>query len=107
MLVHQRVINLIHIHIFPSSHLINLLAADFWKGATEHQGEVLGESSINTHDGSGSGAGILMLTSRGYIDGIHGTPYIPYMDPSWDMWLFCVTIRSISRVQLEISGLGV
>ena len=23
------------------------------------------------------------------------------------VWLFCVTIRSISRVQLEISGLGV
>ena len=23
-----------------------------------------------------NGAGILMLTSRGYIDGIHGTPYI-------------------------------
>ena len=25
-----------------------------------------------------------MLTFFGYIDGIHGTPYIPYMDPSWD-----------------------
>ena len=27
-----------------------------------------------------NGAGILMLTWLGYIDGIHGAPYIAYMD---------------------------
>ena len=38
------------------------------------------------------GAGILMLTSRRYIDGIHGTPYIysKKMDPMgvewWKIW---------------------
>ena len=29
----------------------------------------------------------IMLTWLGYIDGIHGTPYMAYMDPSW-AWLF-------------------
>jgi len=28
-----------------------------------------------------AGAGRKMLTFLGYIDGIHGTPYIAYMDP--------------------------
>ena len=44
-----------------------------------------------------AGAGILMLTWLGYIDGIHGTPYIAYMDPSWVMWFYCLFLHCIPK----------
>ena len=47
-----------------------------------------------------AGAGILMLTWLGYIDGIHVTPYIAYMDPSWVMWFYmfyCLFLHCIPK----------